>query len=147
MRSKSLLFMPVVFATVVVSPSRLPPLHAQSSEPVTLTGLASSAEEGHMEGVLVSARKINSTVPTTVTTTVVTDKEGRYRFPASRLEPGQYALRVRAVGYDVVGTGGAVTARLTAKPTTVDLKLRKTKHPAAQLTNAEWFARLPGTDA
>ena len=143
MRSKSLLFAAVVFGAVALSPLRIHPLHAQAGDSVTLTGLVSSVEEGHMEGVLVSAKKINSTV----TTTVVTDKEGRYRFPASRLEPGQYALRVRAVGYDLVGTGGVVTVRLTGKATTADLKLQKTKDLAAQLTNAEWFASFPGTDA
>src|SRR5205823_2545815 len=92
MRSRCVLFLALAFAAVVVSPSRIHPLHAQAGDAMALTGLVSSAEEGPMEGVLVSARKINSTVPTTVTTTVVTDKEGRYRFPASRLEPGQYAL-------------------------------------------------------
>ncbi len=96
-----------------------------------------------MEGVLVSAKKTNSTV----TTTVVTDKEGRYRFPASRLDPGQYALRVRAAGYDLVATAGVVTVRLAGKATTADLKLQKTKDLAAQLTNADWFASFPGTDA
>ena len=50
-----------------------------------------------MEGVLVSAKKAGSTI----TITVVSDKDGRYSFPASKLEPGQYALRIRAVGYDL----------------------------------------------
>src|SRR5436189_5580633 len=107
MRSKSLLFVAVVFGAIALSPVRIHPLHAQSDDPVALTGLVSSVEEGHMEGVLVSARKISSN--STVTTMVLTDKDGRYRFPASRLEPGQYALRIRAVGYDLVGNGGAGT--------------------------------------
>src|SRR6202047_409030 len=62
-----------------------------------LTGLVSSAEESAMEGVLVSATKEGSTV----TVTVVTGKDGRFSFPASKLDPGQYVLRVRAVGYEV----------------------------------------------
>ena len=37
-----------------------------------------------MEGVLVSAKKTGSNI----TVTVVSDKEGRYSFPATRLEPG-----------------------------------------------------------
>ena len=49
-----------------------------------LTGLVSSADEGPMEGVLVSAKKDGSTI----TITVVTDAEGRYSFPADRLAPG-----------------------------------------------------------
>src|SRR5262249_30033391 len=47
-----------------------------------LTGLVSSSEEGAMEGVLVSAKKEGSTI----TTTVVTDEQGRYSFPAARME-------------------------------------------------------------
>jgi virginiamycin B lyase len=128
---------------VAISTGRIDRLQAQGGESIALTGLVSSTEEGRMEGVLVSAKKTNATV----TTTVVTDKEGRYRFPASRLEPGQYALRVRAAGYDLVGTAGAVTIRVTGKTTTADLKLQKTKDLAAQLTNADWFASFPGTDA
>ena len=50
-----------------------------------------------MEGVLVSAKKAGSTI----TITVVSDAQGRYSFPAGKLEPGQYALRIRAVGYDL----------------------------------------------
>src|SRR5262245_39245164 len=61
-----------------------------------LSGTATSAEEGTMEGVLVSARRDGSNK----TVTVVTDEKGRYRFPADRLEPGRYAIGVRAVGYE-----------------------------------------------
>ena len=48
------------------------------------TGLVSSREEGPMEGVLISAKKAGSTL----TTTIVSDHQGRYRFPRARLEPG-----------------------------------------------------------
>ena len=41
-----------------------------------------------MEGVLVSAKKAGSTM----TVTVVSDEHGQYRFPSSKLPPGQYAL-------------------------------------------------------
>jgi hypothetical protein len=41
-----------------------------------------------MEGVLVSARRAASTM----TVTVVSDAQGRYRFPSARLQPGAYAL-------------------------------------------------------
>ena len=57
-----------------------------------------------MEGVLVSARSAGSTV----TTTVVSDRQGRYEFPRARLEPGDYTLRIRAIGYELeprVGSG------------------------------------------
>src|SRR3954466_2728386 len=136
MRSKSLLFVALVVLTIALPVVSNHPLHADEGEPAALTGRVSSVEEGPMEGVLVSARKAASIV----TTTVVTDREGRYRFPASRVGAGQYALRIRAVGYELVGTAGAVSIRVGAQKTTVaDLKLQKTHDLAAQLTNAEWL--------
>src|SRR5437868_15381570 len=59
-----------------------------------LTGLVSSGEDNAMEGVLVSASKTGSSL----TVTVVTGKDGRFSFPASKLAPGQYSLAVRAIG-------------------------------------------------
>jgi streptogramin lyase len=110
------------------------------AQDAALSGQVSSAEEGAMEGVLVSARKDGATV----TVTVVTDKDGRYRFPAGRLEPGHYSLRIRAVGYDLDGqVTGDVAAQKTA---TVDLKLRKTEDLASQISNGEWIASVPGSD-
>src|ERR1700675_4624375 len=94
---------------------------AQAQAPVALTGQVSSAEEGAMEGVLVSAKKAGSTV----TITVVSDSQGRYRFPASKLEPGQYAVRIRAAGYDL--DGRVATEVAAQKTATADLKLRKTQ--------------------
>ena len=64
-----------------------------------LSGRVSSAAEGATEGVLVSAQKAGSTI----TVTVVTDAQGRYAFPTSKLSPGTYALRTRAVGYELEG--------------------------------------------
>jgi streptogramin lyase len=105
-----------------------------------LTGKVASAEEGAMEGVLVSAKRDGATV----TVTVVTDREGRYSFPAGRLEPGHYSLRVRAVGYDL-DTPATADVALNVSAT-VDLKLRKTEDLASQLSNGEWIASVPGTD-
>ncbi len=103
-----------------------------------LTGTVTSAEEGAMEGVLVSAKKTGSNI----TITVVSDAKGNYRFPASKLEPGQYAIRIRAIGYDLDGRVNAdVAAQKTA---TADLKLRKTLDLAAQMSNAEWLTSMPG---
>ena len=42
-----------------------------------------------------------------ITVTVVSDKDGRYSFPATRLEPGGYTIRVRAVGYELTGKPSA----------------------------------------
>src|SRR5216684_2316468 len=72
---------------------------ARAQTAAALTGLVSSSEERAMEGVLVSARKEGSTI----TTTVVTDERGRYSFPAARVEPGQYTISIRAIGYRLEG--------------------------------------------
>jgi streptogramin lyase len=110
-----------------------------SAAQAALAGKVSSAEEGAMEGVLVSAKKAGSTV----TITVVSDTEGRYSFPAAKLEPGRYAIRIRAVGYDLDGPGAVDIA---AQAATLDLKLKRTADLAAQLSNGEWMASVPGTD-
>jgi streptogramin lyase len=121
------------YAVVLAAP-------AKADTAPALTGQVTSIEEGPMEGVLVSARRDGASV----TVTVATDQAGRYSFPASRLEPGHYSLRIRAVGYDLDGrVTGEVAAQKTA---TVDLKLRKTEDLASQLSNGEWIASVPGTD-
>ena len=113
-------------------------LRAQAPAPA-LSGQVSSAEEGVMEGVLVSAKKNGANV----TVTVVSDNDGRYSFPAARLESGSYVISIRAVGYDVVGKPSADVG--AGKAATVDLKLRKTRKLASQLSNAEWIISAPGT--
>jgi streptogramin lyase len=113
---------------------------AALAQGVALSGQVSSAEEGVMEGVLVSAKRAGSTI----TVTVVTDKDGRYSFPASKMEPGQYALRIRAIGYDLDNHKSIEVA--PQKNTTADLRLRKTEDLAAQMSNAEWINSIPGND-
>lgn len=110
------------------------------AQPVALSGVVSSAEEGAMEGVLVNARRTGSNR----TVTVVTDDKGRYQFPADRLEQGKYTLSIRAAGYDlarramveVAAGGGAQT----------DLRLIRARDLASQLTNAEWLHSMPGQE-
>ena len=131
--------------TVTVSLALIPlqtvlQVHAQSSAAAALTGRVASQEEGAMEGVVVSAKKDGATI----TVSVVSNKQGVYSFPANRLEPGHYSLKIRAVGYDLDGAGTADV--LVHKATTADLKLRKTKNLVPQLTNAEWMMSVPGTD-
>jgi streptogramin lyase len=115
------------------------PARAQAPVPA-LVGNVSSDAEGPMEGVVVSAKKVGSTI----TVSVISDEQGRYQFPASRLVPGQYSLKIRAVGYVLDGSGSAEVA--VEKTSIADLKLKKTKNLAAQLTNAEWLLSIPGTD-
>jgi streptogramin lyase len=105
-----------------------------------VAGKVTAGQEA-LEGVLVSARKSGSTI----TITVVSGKDGRYSFPVARLAPGQYSLRIRATGYDLDGPDQVVVA--AEKTATADLALRKTEDISTQLTNAEWLASMPGTDA
>src|SRR5690242_1474091 len=100
---------------------------AAQTTPIALAGRVTSAQEGAMEGVLVSAHQEGSPI----TVTVVSDASGRYAFPADRLAPGRYALAIRAAGYALDGApSAAVAAGSTA---TADLTLRKAKDLAAQL--------------
>src|SRR5262245_25366936 len=82
------------FVVVLLFGMLAAPSYAQSQ---ALAGKVSSPEEGAMEGVLISAKKEGSTI----TVTVVSNAEGRYSFPATKLSPGKYALNVRAVGYEL----------------------------------------------
>jgi len=141
MRARSLLLAGIAGLTLILVAARFHPLEGQSTDSVALQGQVSSAEEGPMEGVLVSAKREGSTV----TITVVSDAQGRYRFPAKKLSPGEYSLKIRAVGYDLDDPGKVELASHPAK--TVDLRLKKTQNLALQLTSAEWIASVPGTEA
>jgi streptogramin lyase len=111
-----------------------------AQDQAALTGTVSSDAEGSMEGVVVTANKPSSIVQVSVTT----DAQGRYTFPENRLDPGQYTLSIRAVGYEI-NTPTTVIVEFE-KTTTTDIKLKKTKNLAGQLTNAEWMMSIPGTE-
>ena len=93
------------------------PAQAQVQAGAALTGQVSSAEEGAMEGVLVSAKKDGATV----TTTVVSNDKGQFSVPADRLGPGHYTITIRAAGYNLVGPKAVDVAQgapaRTAEPT------------------------------
>ena len=113
---------------------------AQAQNGAALTGTVTSAQEGAMEGVLVSAKKDGAHI----SITVVSDDKGHYAFPADRLDPGHYTIKIRATGYIPEGRPAVDVA--SGKTATVDLKLNKTDNIAPQLTSAEWLASMPGTD-
>ena len=123
----------IVAAALVFSSAQ-----AQLALAQTLTGTVSSAAEGAMEGVLVSAQRAGSPI----TVTVVSDDHGRFHFPDGRLPAGHNALRIRATGYDL---DGPQAIDLGTGSTDIAIKLRKTADLAAQLTNTEWFMSMPGT--
>ena len=106
---------------------------------VVLTGRVTSAAEGPLEGVVVTAKRDGSTIAVSV----VSDAEGRYRFPAARLHAGRHALGIRAVGFELDGPHAVEVG--AAGTTTADLALRTTRDLEAQLTNAEWLESIPGT--
>ena len=138
MRSKLLLSLTASAAVILFQPT-IQTVWAQGQ--AALTGTVSSEAEGNMEGVVVTAKRPGSIVEVSVTT----DAQGRYTFPENRLEPGEYKLSIRAVGYDIAAPTKAKIAG--EKTTTVDIKLKKAKNLASQLTNAEWMMSIPGTEA
>jgi streptogramin lyase len=128
----------VAIATAMVFPPVIDTVRAEGQ--AALTGIVSSEAEGKMEGVVVIARRPGSIVQVSVTT----DAEGRYSFPRKRLQPSEYTLSIRAVGYDIdSATKATVAANKTAS---ADIKLKQTKNLAGQLTNAEWMMSIPGTE-
>ena len=113
---------------------------ADDRAPAALTGQVTSDVEGAMEGVVVTAHKDGSIVSVSVTT----DARGRYAFPDNKLVPGEYKITIRAVGYEIsVPTTADVVAEKTV---TADIKLKKTRNLASQLSNAEWMMSIPGTE-
>src|SRR6266481_4184971 len=115
-------------------------LHAQTQAPLALSGQVTSTEEGPMEGVVVSAKKDGSTI----SISVITNAAGRFAFPVARLEPGHYALKARAAGYELDGAKAADVA--SGQEAKAEIKLKKVKNLSAHLTNAEWMMSMPGTD-
>jgi virginiamycin B lyase len=111
-----------------------------ASEPVRLTGIVSSDAEGPMEGVVVSAKRAGSTIAVAV----VTDRQGRYSFPASRLAPGGYRLSIRAVGY--VSANPQILVTVGKGKGEADIKLTKTSNIEPQLSNLDWLMSSPGPD-
>src|SRR5204863_5776616 len=115
---------------------------AETPSASPLTGKVTSQAEGAMEGVIVGAKKVGSTI----TTWVVSNAQGQFSFPRDRMEPGKYVVSIRAVGYELPSTSVDVTAQLTQ----LDLPLKKvtsTSKLAMQLSNAELVMSVPGTPA
>lgn len=91
-----------------------------------------------MEGVIVSATRAGSII----TISVVSDRAGRYSFPASKIAPGSYQLQIRAIGYELAGPSEvSVRGGSTA---TANLSLRTVADIDDQMTNADWLTSMPG---
>jgi streptogramin lyase len=116
-------------------------LAADTPSQSALTGKVSSQAEGPMEGVLVGAKKAGSTI----TTWVVSNAQGQYSFPRDRMEPGKYAVSIRAVGYELPST----SVDVAGQPAQLDLPLTKVTSASKlvrQLSNAELIMSVPGTE-
>jgi len=129
----------VAFGAAALLALALPAI-ARANGTLALTGQVSSQKEGLMEGVVVGAKKDGSTI----TVNVVSDAKGRFGFPGEKLEPGRYALKVRAAGYDL--DGPKTVDVVAGKAVTANLKLKPTENLSAQLSDAEWLLSIPGTD-
>lgn len=138
MRTAQLLKLSVALACLSVAAM---PSFVLAQARSALTGQVSSAEENTMEGVVVTAKKDGSTI----SISVVTDPQGRYAFPASRLDPGHYTLKARAAGYKLDNADAAADVA-SGQEAKADLKLSKVKNLSATLTNAEWLTSMHGTD-
>jgi virginiamycin B lyase len=105
-----------------------------------LSGRVTSAAEGAMEGVLVNAQREGSNI----TITVVSNASGVYSFPQDRLQPGRYALSIRAAGY-VLPAREKIVEVTGKSPTAVNLQLEPASilEKALQLTSAEWLYSYP----
>ena len=122
-------FFIIALAAIVIGAGTLvpTPVKAQLSS-IALSGIVSSQQEGQMEGVVVNARRAGANF----TVSVASDAQGKYSFPRTHLEPGTYTLTIRAVGYDLDGSG--IVEIAGGKPSTANLKLVKARDLAAQLS-------------
>jgi virginiamycin B lyase len=123
----------LIFASMLLPSSKGQP-------PAALTGVVTSDAEGRMEGVLVTARPEGENM----TVTVISDDQGRYAFPANKLQTGKYTVAIRAVGYELVGQTAVEID--TDKTGHADIKLVKAMDLASQLTGAEWMMSIPGNE-
>jgi virginiamycin B lyase len=115
---KTLIFAAILLSLTLLSGAPAPqgPATAQSA----LTGMVSSPEENRMEGVLVSAKRAGSNR----IVTVVSNADGVYSFPKSRLDAGSYEISIRATGY--VLPPSKLSVEVTAASTAhLDLGLRR----------------------
>src|ERR1700720_4447792 len=130
----------ILVGTALVGTAFAGPVIAQTPSHSALTGKVTSQAEGAMEGVIVGAKKEGSTV----TTWVVSNSQGQYSFPRERMEPGKYAISIRAVGYELPKT----SVDVTAEPTQQDLQLNKETSNSKlvmQLSNGELLNSVPGS--
>ena len=122
----------------------VPTIGAAAEDAAALAGRVSSAAEGPMEGVVVSAKRAGSTK----TISVVSRADGAYSFPRERLEAGRYELAARAVNYVLDRSAVHAVDVAADKTAHLDLELRGSNALELALapTDPEWFASYPLDD-
>ena len=136
MRSSGLRFARAAAAALVLT--GIVPLAQAAAARAALSGEVTSPAGRPMEGVVVGATQAGSTI----TIEVVSNHSGDYEFPASRIGPGRYQLRIRAIGYALAGPG-EVTVR-GGSTTTANLSLQTATDIDDQMSNADWLISMPG---
>src|SRR5205814_6628880 len=108
--TKAKLFALGLVATMLVGTASMRVTQAaEGTSSAALTGTVSSQADGPMEGVLIGAKRDGSTI----STWVVSNAQGQYSFPRDRMEPGRYAISIRAVGYELPATSADVKGEST----------------------------------
>jgi len=140
--SRARLLAAILVGTALSGEAFVVPGSAQTPSHSALAGKVTSDAEGAMEGVLIGAKKAGATIATWV----VSNAQGEYSFPRDRMDPGKYALTIRAAGYELPHS----SVDVTAQSTNLDLRLKKVTSPtklAMQLSNGELIMSVPGTPA
>jgi streptogramin lyase len=91
-----------------------------------------TSPDGPLEGVLIGAKRAGSTMATWV----VSNAQGQYSFPRDRMQPGKYAISIRAVGYELPAT----SVDVTEQGRELDLPLKKVTRATqivGQMSNGE----------
>ena len=113
----------------------LPALQAAALPSTGLMGTVKSSDGKLMEGVAVSARANSQTI----TTSVFTDQDGQYYFPA--LSDGRYKVWAQAVGFEAARGEVAISS---GKKIPQNFTLRPMQDFHMQLSGSEWSESLPG---
>ncbi|MBI4887907.1 MAG: carboxypeptidase regulatory-like domain-containing protein [Acidobacteria bacterium] len=125
----------LVLGLAAIALSATLPAASQSAAPgIELTGTVKGADGKAMEGVAVSAKGEGSTV----TTSVWTNQNGAYAFPA--LEAGRYQVWAQAIGFNRPVAGATVTPGQAGKQ---NFTLTPTDIIPRSLSTAEWMQSLP----
>ena len=124
-------FARVAFVALALA-ALLPLLSQAASDGSLLTGFVKSAAGAKLGGVTVSAKLEN----TTITTSVFTDEDGAYYFPA--LNGGHYDVWAQADGFEIAR--GSVDLSATKHH---DFILNPAKEFAQQLSGDQMLASLP----